>query len=210
MRDSYVGDVGDYAKFGLSRAFTAEKKTLAINWYYTPDLRDSGMEGKFIGYLRDQKFSEYDSELFKILTKSTLEKGERNIKSLEKLKIGAKIFHGDPVPGGGTKRKLWHQRALEATNDAEIVFLDPDNGLASEKMTQNNIFSVKHALWNEINDYYQRGQSVLLYQHRPRAKSREALIDDIRDFNKAFLKADALFYGDFSRCQNRYILFLLP
>lgn len=205
MRDSYAGDVGDYAKFGALRRFSSKGLTIAINWYYVRDARESGRDGKFINYLRDINFSGYDDELFGILKNLTIDINKRDVRFLEKLNIGAKIFHADPVPNGRAERTLWHKRALDITSEAQIIFLDPDNGLASEKMTQNNACSIQHVLWNEIRDYYNRGQSVLLYQHRPRRERSEKLIDNIRKFNDNFLKASAFSYGDFSCCQNRYL-----
>ena len=33
MQDNYVGDIGDYGKYGLLRNVTAAGLRLAVNWY---------------------------------------------------------------------------------------------------------------------------------------------------------------------------------
>lgn len=33
MQDNYVGDIGDYGKYGLLREVCAERLSLSVNWY---------------------------------------------------------------------------------------------------------------------------------------------------------------------------------
>ena len=33
MQDNYIGDVGDYGKYGLLREVRAESMSLSVNWY---------------------------------------------------------------------------------------------------------------------------------------------------------------------------------
>ena len=49
-------------------------------------------------------------------------------------------------------------------------FLDPDNGLIVPSATKKTRH--KYVLDHEIRDYICRGQSVILYNHRPRKKAK--------------------------------------
>ena len=33
MQDNYIGDIGDYGKYGLLREICAEAMSLSVNWY---------------------------------------------------------------------------------------------------------------------------------------------------------------------------------
>lgn len=51
MQDKYVGDIGDYGKFGLLRAISTSGLSLAINWYKTGPESEKGNgqnDGKYI------------------------------------------------------------------------------------------------------------------------------------------------------------------
>lgn len=65
----------------------------------------------------------------------------------------------------------------------------------------------KHVLWNELKDYYDKGQSVILYQHRPQRTKSEDMIERITEFNRSYLMADFLFGLEFHKYTNRYYLF---
>ena len=67
-------------------------------------------------------------------------------------------------------RYQWHNNALETLAPCEIVFLDPDNGLSVKSVGKGSAKSVKYVWDEELSDYLKRGQSVVLYNHRPRKK----------------------------------------
>ena len=48
MQDNYVGDIGDYGKYGLLRAIVSQKLELAVNWYkvWPKKLFEKGKIGK--------------------------------------------------------------------------------------------------------------------------------------------------------------------
>lgn len=37
MKNQYVGDIGDYGKYGLMRFLRDAGVSIGINWYLTPD-----------------------------------------------------------------------------------------------------------------------------------------------------------------------------
>ena len=50
MKNQYVGDIGDYGKYGLLRFLSNRGIKIGINWYLTED--DKSSDGKFIEYLK--------------------------------------------------------------------------------------------------------------------------------------------------------------
>jgi len=51
---------------------------------------------------------------------------------------------------------------------ADVVFLDPDNGIETPTAKMTKPDAVKYAFINEIKQYYDQGQSVIIYNHRNR------------------------------------------
>ncbi len=51
---------------------------------------------------------------------------------------------------------------------ADIVFLDPDNGLLVKSVSTGSVKSNKYVISNEIAEYYAAGKSVIIYNHRCR------------------------------------------
>lgn len=76
MQDNYVGDIGDYGKYGLLRNVTAAGLQLAVNWYRVvlppSNEQDDGeciscskkpkqKDGKYTSYLEHpEKYRHYD------------------------------------------------------------------------------------------------------------------------------------------------------
>ncbi|MCM1026731.1 MAG: hypothetical protein NC432_09860 [Roseburia sp.] len=206
MQDAYVGDIGDYGKYGLLRRISKTSFCLAVNWYKVkPAGVDKQKDEKGIEYLnRPEIYRKYDPELFDELFRLVIKEQKRKIEEIEALDIGAASFFSEEIP---KERDMWHEQGLLETQRADIVFLDPDNGLATGKMIKRNTYSEKHVLWKELRDYYVRGQSVILYQHRPRMTKDEAVLEGIREFNRSYLKADFLSGLKFTPYQNRYYFF---
>ncbi len=63
-------------------------------------------------------------------------------------------------------------RALQATASADVVFLDPDNGLKEETPggeARGKSAAAEYAFLDELDPFIRRGQSVVVYQHQTRA-----------------------------------------
>ena len=54
--------------------------------------------------------------------------------------------------------------ALEATKEADIVFLDPDNGIAPDDW-KFRAKGPKYTYVSDIREFWCRGQSVVIFQH---------------------------------------------
>lgn len=208
MQDQYVGDVGDYCKFVLLRAITdrditspAPALSLAVNWYRTnPENNKSRTQkdGKFTKYLDDLQ----DQDLYSKLQK--LQKS-RNIEAIEDSDIVEAQFYNIYV-AKKQGRESWHNNALARLKDKDIVFLDPDNGLETEKKS-----SQKYVLRSEIEDYYTRGQSIILYQHQPRNIKKINFIKNIFQSQYKFIKIKpaSIRVVEYSRYACRYFILLL-
>lgn len=167
MKNQYLGDVGDYGKYGMLRFFARNNIRIAVNWYLTPD--DGSTDGKHITYLNNNAMRRYDEKLFDLLA-AMVRAGDRNVITFEEQDAisGATYYHqllhdeGKSRSDKSAYRDGWHKAALEASKDAELVFLDPDNG-ACEKEAVNTKNSIKYCYADEIADYYERGQNVVYY-----------------------------------------------
>ena len=203
MQDNYIGDIGDYGKYGLLRAVCENQMSLAINWYkVTPKKAGKQDDGKFTSYLdKPEIYRQYDSELFSVLRKIVCDDNDRSIKRIECENIFEAKYFSDDLEGD---RAAWHQRAMMQTSGADVVFLDPDNGLETLNMHNKNKAKEKHVKWNELKDYYDRGQNIILYQHRPQMTKKEKCIEGIMQFQKEYLKADGVKLLEFPKYTNRF------
>ena len=188
MQDNFVGDIGDYSKFGLLRALAGispqAEPTLALGVvWYVPDRRTiektDPSHGQNLGYLdHGRAYRDCDPALFDGLRDIVAH--NRTLAAVEESGIlgGGTVFWSEPIPP--TSRTGWLERALSATASAEIILLDPDVGLATASMEQKRQPSTKHVLRNEIRAFLRlsRKQTAVVYQHYPRTpSSRQAQVD---------------------------------
>ena len=138
MRDQYAGDISDVLKFAFLRALAGADRTLGIAWYYVP-ADDGRPDGRHLEWRDESAWRNVDAQLYIGLAALS----ERSIAGLEKAAIWPKgaLFHGEPVPSR-IERDAWRARKRAALDGADIVFLDPDNGLGRE--------TKKHATFSEI------------------------------------------------------------
>ena len=176
MRDQFVGDVGDFGKYGLLRRLIDPDLTLGVVWYYRKDI--PGECGKFIQYLRPNyhdraKYETCDPKLWRILG-DLVRNRKRFVRCVEQSAIlsgGTRYFREELVyrESGRQKRKAfrdgWLQRALRATEGADIVFLDPDNNIPPHEREKYRKDGPKYAYLDEIKAFWERGQSVVVYHH---------------------------------------------
>ena len=171
MQDRYAGDIGDFGKIGLLKALVAQGLSVGVNWYYVEPLcTEKKVDGTFKRgdgrFLIPENLQVCDKDLAEKLIK--ISKSEtRSIKELEKENlIPNAIYFSEPVTVAG--RDEWHKKALEQLKDLDIVFVDPDNGMLVKSVGKGSAKSVKYTFYEEVKDYVQRGQSVLIYNHRCR------------------------------------------
>ena len=182
MQDRYVGDIGDFANNGLLRALcgTPEMRVdglkLGVIEYFnkpsTADLEKTG-QGNKIEYLKVSDYSnstyrECDSGLYVALQNLI---GESLVSGTE-LKLDPDMarkllpvderYYDALTPSAGG-RPAWYQDAIQKVGDANLVFLNPDTGIASEIQERN--VPPSHATMAEIKQIFEEGKSLVIYQH---------------------------------------------
>jgi len=209
VQNRFVGDVGDFGKYGLLRALCgvhpdrAERLRLGVIWYLVPDQGNPG-HGKHTGYLKDRKRQQYrpcDPLLYNRL-RDIVCSNARSVASIQ----GSDIFPSDtryyddplsfdalPWQGPQTEhtrsdhRCKWFQQALDNAKDCDLVLVDPDNGLECESVKAHHKDGAKHVCLDELRQILRRPRSLVIYHHlcfdrtakEQIADWRSRLIDDL-------------------------------
>ena len=187
MRDSYVGDIGDFAKYGLLRAVGAGRR-LGIAWYLCAGPEKAGTgDGRHVGYLRQpERWRHLDCELFDSLQR-LVEEDSRSVVEVQSSGIlGIAEFAGDPVDatgvagrGSGRGRRQWFERVLDRLCGCDLVFADPDNGLCEDgKFKPERKENAKRIPLAEVAALA-AGRAAIVYHHNGRRRGGQYLeIDD--------------------------------
>lgn len=186
MQDRYVGDIGDFAKYGLLRAIKEDKR-LGVAWYLHPDSGPPGDGGHTEFLKRSAEWSDLDPQLFHALKK--IVEGRRSVAAVqgwpgildgtdfadERLCI-AKI----PVADRKRWRRAWFDRVTEKLSDCDLVFADPDNGLVcDEKFRPTRKRSTKSIPLYEATALAE-GRPAIIYHHNTMRKGGHR--KEIRDW----------------------------
>jgi hypothetical protein len=191
MQNRYVGDVGDFGKYGLLRALCLPSSdgnrglSLGVVWYLVPD-EGHNADGKHTSFLNPAHanvvgYRDCDSFLYDTLAE-IVEGKARHVTSIRNSKIfpAGTVFFEEPLTFDGMPhigpaarearlrhRSEWLQRALEATAGSDVVFVDPDNGL-EVKTQRHTRRGPKHVFFDELVPYLRRGQSLVIYHQMAR------------------------------------------
>ena len=170
MQDQYFGDVNDYRKYGLLRCLCEAELQVGVCWMRTPS--DNSSQGGRINYLdKPHKYGSLDPKLFGFL-KKRVHSNRRAIRELEaahEALLPRATFFSDTMPTAAAPREAYFSRALAALRTADVVFFDPDVGIAPPSAGLN---SSKHLYWNEVERLTVRQASVVIFWHRPQAEPR--------------------------------------
>ena len=186
MQDRFVGDIGDFGKYGLLRALTGihpplppkDRLSLGVVWYRNEGAKGGPNEGQNVGYLFDPQsaplFNGLDPDLFSCLKDIVCNK--RNLEEIEASNIlgtGEKVsFYKNCVPKEQNEREEWFKNALEHIKGKDVVFLDPDTGIVPKSSKDLR----KYICLSEANKIVnsERHQTIIAYQHYGRGqKGRE-------------------------------------
>lgn len=184
MQERYIGDCHDYVKYALLWHLKECGFKLGINWYLA-DTEGVGDKGKGDGqnrhYLKDKhapKWRRLNPTLFAKMKK--LQGDEKSLEDICAHGILPKGTHEFKEHVCGVKkdgsfcRRKWHAEALETLKPADLIFLDPDNGLEVKSMTNKKrpkyvhtgLFSRRDRTCNEIQGYLKKGKIVVCIQFR--------------------------------------------
>jgi hypothetical protein len=202
VQDRYVGDLGDFGKYGLLRALCAEELTwgprsydlsLGVVWYLVPDEVGTG-DGGHIGWARQEpRYMPCDPELFHVLYRM-IRDGDRSVRAVRERGVLPRgtVFYEErlsyaDMPGVGRTaagrrlehRKAWAWDALAATRGCDVVFADPDNGLEPRAgLPRQRLNGPKYAYFDELAPYLDRGQSLVVYHHLHRGAPHASQVQD--------------------------------
>lgn len=172
MRDQFVGDIGDYAKYSLFNVL-AQGRNAGIAWYRTPDQPIT--HGNHDSYLNDPNWARYDRKVFDCL-RELRATGRRSITAVEQAGIlntqtfsARKLdFDNGPVAGRPAWRAAWFQGTLSDLSDCDFVFADPDNGLyPDERFSPARKGNLRHIPLAEAKRLT-AGRSAMIYHHHGR------------------------------------------
>jgi hypothetical protein len=216
MQDRYVGDVGDFAKYGLLRIIARETgHRLAVVWCrYANESHNS--DGRHISYLRDPSFARLDPPLHASLN-NIISRSKRTVRAV----AHSGILPADTVyvtelisdkpeirrtrPQRAQTRALWLRKALIATEGSQVVFFDPDNGIEVASVQRHSPKSGKYVFWDELMPFWYRGQSLLIYHHLNRRATVARQADILREkFAERFPTAALVNYFLFRRGSCRH------
>lgn len=176
MKEQYVGDINDYRKFALLRRLgDSGRVPIGVCWMLTPP--DGRNDGNKTGYLKQPEiWRHYDPELFDGLRAISEHHGPSRIQLVQKNNIIPRTeFFSEYVPTSPTIRSVYISELLDRFRKAQLIFFDPDNGFHVSSVAIGAGASPKYIYRSEVLATYERGHSVLVYQHFPR-ESHKAFI----------------------------------
>lgn len=171
MKNQYVGDIGDFGKYSMLRAFVDAGVKVGVNWYLTEN--DGSNDGKFTDYLNKGKMRRYCPEVFDTLI-GIADKKDKSVTDIEDSGILPGVhFYSEILKPEGTpgdreqERSCWFQESMHELADTELIFMDPDNGLL-ESDDPTKLGGEKYVLPSEVESYFIEGHNVVYYCHKGR------------------------------------------
>jgi len=179
VKNQYFGDVNDYRKYGLLRGLAQEGRfRLGVCWMLTPN--DGRSDGRFTDYLaHPAQWRQFDPPLFDSLTRAVASPRGRSVSQVPDLGfLPGALFFQALLSDQPDRRGEYLAEMRDAFANAELIFFDPDNGLEVKSRPFGSGGSSKYLYWREASEAFQRGHSLLIYQHFPRQK-RSAFLSRI-------------------------------
>ena len=175
MHIRHIGGIGDFGKFALLRHLMQNRR-LAVCWYLTG--AGDGMRGqdKYFDYLgRPGEFRHLAPELFDQLAE--LVAGRRAVADpLTALQrsgvLENAVFLRQEVPKKASLRPLWAEWVVNSVNGANLVFLDPDNGIQGQRLTH------RHVAFAEIAALRQKDRVLIIGHHQSGRKGEVKYLAD--------------------------------
>jgi len=169
MQIRHMGGIGDFGKFALLRHLKQDRR-LAVCWYLTGANDEVKDAEKHFDYLRrPAEYRHLAPEVFDQLVEFI--DGHRAVADpvtalqLSGL-LGTAVFLRQEVPKQGSLRALWAESLIKLVSDANLVFLDPDNGIQGKRLTNRHVGLAEIAA-------LRRTDRVLIVGHRQSGRKAE-------------------------------------
>ena len=179
MQDRYAGDIGDYVKLALLRKLqrTGACRALGVAWYRVPD-QQGNADGRHTNYLSDEHdWGAFCPETFLALRKVI--QTERSVGQLQATGLlGSARFHDrfldarQYVRGSRAIRREadWFAGLVSAMASCDLVFVDPDNGIAASGFDPEGPASHKSITLGELKVLGAARRPLVVYHHQTRFK----------------------------------------
>lgn len=174
MKHQYACDIGDFGKYLLLHYIidpgdNNKSLSLGINWFLTPN--DNKSDGRFIDYLEHDKHNISQSlppisyKIYNSLKK--IYKIERSIDLIQKEKmLPTVIYYSDIVDN--KNRSTWLNNSILKLFKSDVIFLDPDNGIAINERRKD---LSKYVTIDDLRIILKNTQSnLIIYHHAARPK----------------------------------------
>jgi hypothetical protein len=194
MQNRYTGDIGDFGKFALLSALCGTDLRLGVMWYLN-EAEEANSDGRFTKY---EKLRPCADVLYGKLS-LILQNPTRTLSAIEASGIlpSRTLFYREPLPFSDKLcltaesksqqtryREAWFMNGFQHLSKAELVFLDPDNGVAGKRVKKFSRKSVKYAFPDETTDWLKRNQSVIVYQHQKRQPLQLQVSEQLKAFEQ--------------------------
>lgn len=182
MKNQYFGDKTDYIKHCIMSELASLTFGFAVHWNRTED--DDSSDGKHISYLNAPDiWRHYNPTIFDSIKQNVLA-GRRELRVFEELGF---------VPNTTFCYDLWQKKAserfssnsnfLNSIGSQKLVFYDPDNGLETKSVHRDGRNSDKYVYFSDVKLAWDRGHSLMIYQHFPRVRRETYIISRLRELS---------------------------
>lgn len=179
MQHRYVPDLGDFSKFVVIDALSGRGElSTALVWYlvdpeHVGDTHKN--DGKHTAYLDVDRrgFARCHPDLYARF-QAIHRTGQKHVEVYERHAVLPNIRYfseslsdgSQPDAGRASWRAGWLRRALACVGGADMVMLDPDNGLAGDLASVSSRSAEKYATLDECAGFYGKAErSLIVYQH---------------------------------------------
>ena len=172
MRQCWVRDIADFAKYGLLKRLAGADLRLGVFWYLTTH---AAPNKPLVSYLwRPDEYQRFDPSLFDTLCH--LHNAKRDALTLDDIERGGvlpntTVFYAAPLATSvldraarAENRRRWFEDGLTVTTECDIILLDPDTGLLPPRRKVENSGGEEYATLDEILALCRRGQCVVTVQ----------------------------------------------
>jgi hypothetical protein len=203
LKLQYLGDVNDYRKYALLRLIANTGLKIGVNWLLTPD--DGRPDGNKRAYLAQREaWQHYDPELFDLMAAVPPTPSIDDFRQIERSGLIPDATYFDRItPPGRVAREEYHAASLVTFKGCDLVFFDPDNGMAISSVSKARSAGVKFVFDDELIAHYTAGRSLLVYQHFPHVE-RSRFMRELGVRLRTFAK-DAEIWA----CHTAHVVFVL-
>lgn len=205
MKNQYLGDINDFCKYALLRLLAAGDNKIGVLWMLTPD--DEGNDGNLTAYLENEsRWARHDEELFRKLEVLHGRPGPKSVAMIEADDIIPRASYFDRIiPDAADERQKIFHSAFDKFSDRDLIFFDPDNGLEVKSKRKGRKNSCKYLYREEVKEAFEKGHSLLIYQHFPHVQ-RDMYLRDRKTQIKGWTGAQDVI----GLCTGRVCFFLVP